>query len=590
VLPFAAFQEDRSYGSFFQRFLEQPKPKEDDPHTFFKGLPKGPEKVKLPVLGLDKVREDHDGHVWVTYKGGVYDVTVFLDAHPGGSGRIEMASGSDLSHFWNVYQLHHRPHIKALLEEFRIGNLSDEDRKRVEEDGAFGDAYLNDPKRDLEDMRLVTRAPFNAEPKLKTLMNSFHTPNDKFFVRNHNAVPDIDPEEWRLEIEANPACGLKAHSFTLAELKKLPKYEVTAALQCAGNRQEDYVTPDRPLYVAPHWRNGAIGNAKWGGVRVRDVLGACGMPVDDMSLGKKHFPDAQIVNFIGADVDETGSPYAAVVPVAKCIDPFGDTILAYEMNGETLPKDHGFPIRALAPGTGGCRNCKWVTSIGVSAKPSELDSGSKLDRHFCPEVSWTGHREHVGKERVPEYGCMLEGIAADEKEGPVIQSLPVQSVLCWPPRDSVLSGQTDVVRIEGVAYSGAGRGVARVEVSLDNGEHFYPARLKRHEDEKTPPPEFGVGRNWAWVQFAADIELPADVRKQLKEGRKVEIQVCSKAIDGDFNSQPESMRATWNVLGICVNHWPRMTLTLDPSVPPTHAPVAIEDPAPGAYWRGKTPN
>ena len=90
------------------------------------------------------------------------------------------------------------------------------------------------------------------------------------------------------------------------------------------------MTKDRPLYVAPHWRNGAIGCARWSGVRVRDVLGAAGLPVDEMALGKVDLSEhAKIVNFVADDIDETGVPYAGVIPVEKAVDPFGDTILAY---------------------------------------------------------------------------------------------------------------------------------------------------------------------------------------------------------------------------------------------------------------------
>eukprot|EP00662_Eupelagonemidae_sp_cell21_P032441 gene32441-3442_t len=117
-----------------------------------------------------------------------------------------------------------------------------------------------------------------------------------FFVRNHNAVPNIDGDEWELDapcthkrIEANPDAGImKTRSFTLKDLKeKFPQSEVISTLQCAGNRQEEFITPDRPLYVSPHWRGAAIGNAKWKGVRVRDVLKECGMDVDGYALGTK---------------------------------------------------------------------------------------------------------------------------------------------------------------------------------------------------------------------------------------------------------------------------------------------------------------
>jgi sulfite oxidase len=562
------------------------------PDERFVGLPQPTKpKEKLPTMTIKEVKGDHGDQIWVTYKGGVYNVTPFLDAHPGGPARIEMVNGGDLEAYWKVYELHNRPHIQALMQEFRIGNLTDADAKKMQCESVFADSYHADPVRPKVKgpdpaMRMVTRAPFNAEPRMPKLMEKFYTPNDIFFVRNHNPVPEIDVKDWKLEVEANPDIGVKSVSFSLKDLKtKFEKVEVVAALQCAGNRQEDYVTPDRPLYVAPHWRNGAIGNAKWGGVRVRDLLGAAGLPVDAMALGKVHLPDAQIVNFQGADMDETGTPYAAVVPVAKCIDPFGDTILAYEMNGEELPMDHGYPIRCLAPGTGGCRNCKWVTNISVSAKPSELDSGSKLDRHFCPAISWTGHREHAGQDRVPEYQALQDGIPVNVEHGPVIQSLPVQSVLAWPPADCTLSGKDTTVRVEGVAYAGGGRGIARVEVSINGGTDFYPASLRRHQDSKTPPAEFGVGRNWGWVQFQEDVPIDPETLVKLKAGEKVEIEVCSKAIDGDFNSQPEQMRTTWNVLGICVNHWPRNKVTLDPTLPAKYMPKPKEDPPPGAYWR-----
>jgi sulfite oxidase len=77
-----------------------------------------------------------------------------------------------------------------------------------------------------------------------------------------------------------------------------------------------------------------------------------------------------------------------VLPVGKVVDPFGDAILAYEMNGETLPRDHGYPARLVAPGHAGCRNVKWVRTIALSKAASELDSGSKLDRHFPPDVTF----------------------------------------------------------------------------------------------------------------------------------------------------------------------------------------------------------
>lgn len=264
--------------------------------------PSGHPAAALPTISIEELRKDRNGRVWVALDGGVYDVTPFMDAHPGGAERIMMTHGQDLSKFWSVYQLHDRPHIRGLLEEYRVGNLTPNDYLKVKSQTQFANAYTNDPIRPqgyTGQLRIPSYHPWNSEPAdLSVLADNFYTPNDLFFVRNHNPVPLVEEKDWVLNIEANEKAGLKAGSFTLNDLKtKFPRSEVVATLQCAGNRQEDYVSEDRPLYVAPHWRNGAIGNAKWTGVRVRDILGYCGMEVDKISLRSKD-PGCKIVNFI----------------------------------------------------------------------------------------------------------------------------------------------------------------------------------------------------------------------------------------------------------------------------------------------------
>lgn len=500
-----------------------------------------------------------------------------------------MVDKADLAAFWKVYNLHQRPHIRKLLEEYRIGTLSPEDAATIEKETEFANYYDSDPVRPRKaELRIPSERPWNSEPQPEVLTDTFFTPNDQFFVRNHNSVPDIDEEEYELEIDANPKIGMESRKFTLSDLKtKFPRVEVIAALQCAGNRQEEYVTTDRPLYVAPHWRNGAIGNAKWAGVRVRDLLKACGMDIDQMALGNKSTEGMKICNFIGEDTDETGIPYGGVIPIEKVIDPFGDAILAYEMNGETLSRDHGFPVRLLAPGHAGCRNVKWVKTINITETPSDLDSGSKLDRHFAPDISWDEHRQHVDHVGV---GYKSEcKVRVDQ--GPVIQTLPVQSVISVPRNKQVLSGQKDTVTVKGIAWSGAGRGICRVEVSNDGGETFTGAEIKCNPDdpfskcsgnELPPRPEQGQGRNWAWSQYEEEIPIPKHLIEKLNQGESVEMSIVAKAIDGDFNSQPEKMTTTWNVLGICVNHWPRVTVTLDPKIEPTNEPPPPEQPSAGS--------
>jgi DMSO/TMAO reductase YedYZ molybdopterin-dependent catalytic subunit len=97
----------------------------------------------------------------------------------------------------------------------------------------------------------------------------------------------------------------------------------------------------------PHWVAGAIANSTWTGVRLRDVLRAAGMDVDAISLGKIPAPDAASIGLTGYDHDEVGNQYCCSFPFEKAIDPFGDTILAFKMNGQDIPRPHGFPIRAI---------------------------------------------------------------------------------------------------------------------------------------------------------------------------------------------------------------------------------------------------
>lgn len=150
--------------------------------------------------------------------------------------------------------------------------------------------------------------------------------------------------------------------------------------------------------------------------------------------------------------------------------------------------------------------------------------------------------------------------------------LPVQSILCWPPNDAVISGKDRTsVAIEGLAWAGGGRGICRVEVSLDDGASFHAADLVKDMLPDRQSSEAGKDEHWSWVHFNKRLELAADVQEQLRNGEKVEVHVCAKAIDEDCNTQPAMMRKAWNISGICVNQWPRATFTLDPAIPRTYA-------------------
>lgn len=217
-----------------------------------------------------------------------------------------MAAGQDLEPYWEVYRQHLRGHVVDWMEKHRIGSLSKEEAEAASKSFEFGDAYETDPVRD-PNLLPCTQKPFNGEPRIDLLTRDYITPNELFYVRNHLPVPDIEEKEYRLIVKGK---GLKKHKFTLEDLKtKFKKHEITTTLQCAGNRREDLHSDEMREFLAPHWVVGAISTAKWGGVRVRDVLKECGLDVDAMALGQLEIPGLEHVQFEAYDQDETGVHY-----------------------------------------------------------------------------------------------------------------------------------------------------------------------------------------------------------------------------------------------------------------------------------------
>lgn len=221
-----------------------------------------PPRPDLPTLPLSEVQEHNDDDsLWYTFRGGVYDLTSFQQGHPGGLPRLLMAAGQDLEPYWDIYRQHFRGHVLEWIETHRIGNLSEEDSiKSRKETGTIGDMFESDPTRS-KDLLHATSKPFNGEPRIELLTEDYITPNHLFYARCHLAVPDIDPEEYRLIISGKGIKhekgkkGKKAkRKFTLHDLKtKFKKHEVVTTLQCAGNRREDLHDKDHKIFIAPHW-------------------------------------------------------------------------------------------------------------------------------------------------------------------------------------------------------------------------------------------------------------------------------------------------------------------------------------------------
>jgi DMSO/TMAO reductase YedYZ molybdopterin-dependent catalytic subunit len=268
------------------------------------------------------------------------------------------------------------------------------------------------------------------------LFDSFITPVDLFFVRNHMSEPvTFDADSYRLKVTGevgNPV------DLSLADLHEIQAYSVTNTLECAGNGRAFY----EPHVPGVQWQRGAVGNARWTGPRLKDVLERAAVK----DTGK-------FVAFLGMDEPPGKVPkFVRGIPIEKAMDLH--TLLAMQMNGKTLTKHHGYPVRALAPGWIGAASCKWLQEIRV------------LDKEFEGNFMKPGYR-------MPNNPVTKGGdIAGDTTP---ITRLNVKSIITSPPSGAQMSAQ-QTVQLSGVAWAGEAD-VRKVEISADNGQSWQPAEL-----------------------------------------------------------------------------------------------------------------
>jgi len=276
------------------------------------------------------------------------------------------------------------------------------------------------------------------------------TSNDNFYIVTKNAGGDpvVHPDEWRLVVDGEVA---RPFELDYATLRKLPAVEVTKTLECVSNLVAE-------CQLAPFGCD-LISTARWKGARLSDILGLVGGVNQGVSY----------VATISAD------EYTTALPIQAVMSP--DALLVYEMNGQVLPREHGYPARILIPNRYGMKNAKWV----VALRP--------MRREF---VDWYGQRSW-SREAIVKTMTRID----------------------IPNRDARLTpGQQ---RIAGIAYAGD-RGVSAIEFSSDGGESWQPADLIE--------PQQGSD---AWVRWQGTFELAAGE----------EATLVARAIDGTGTLQPE---------------------------------------------------
>ena len=331
--------------------------------------------------------------------------------------------------------------------------------------------------------------PPNFETPLAELAAAF-TPNDVFFVRYHLAViPPVDPAAWRLQVGG--ASAQQPLSLSLSRLQReFPYVSLAAVNQCSGNRRGLF----SPRVPGVQWRNGAMGNARWGGVRLRDVLQKSGVAAGALE-----------VVFNGADSALLpGTPdFVKSLPIERALDE--NTLIAYEMNGAPLPHFNGAPARLVVPGWTGTYWMKHLTEVRI--EPKAFDGFWMKAAYRLPTGAFPGTRFS----------------SQETSETTPITEMLVNSLIISPLSGAHLA-RGERAELIGKAWD-SGAGIAAVEVSTDGRRSWRAATLGEN-----------LGR-YAWREF----------RMPLSTSKPGPLEIAVRARSRDGAQQPDKL--TFNASG-----------------------------------------
>jgi DMSO/TMAO reductase YedYZ molybdopterin-dependent catalytic subunit len=288
-----------------------------------------------------------------------------------------------------------------------------------------------------------TRPPLLETP-IEVFDQSVFTPNDKFYVRWHwsNIPASVDVNSFRLAVHGHVNQSL---SLSLNELMAFPRVELVAINQCSGNSRGYF----QPRVPGAQWSHGAMGNARWTGVRLKEVLDRAGVKAGAIQ-----------VRFNG--MDEPVVPDAPDFMKSLNIDHArdGEIMLAYGMNGEALPLLNGFPLRLIVPGWYSTYWVKMLNDVEVLDQP---------DTNFWMKTAYTIPDTPHANVKPGQTGF---------KSVPISRMVPRSFITNIKPGDSLPTGGLALAR--GIAFGGD-TGVSRVDFSSDGGRSWQQAELGKDE-------------------------------------------------------------------------------------------------------------
>lgn len=355
-------------------------------------------------------------------------------------------------------------------------------------------------------LTVLNDRPINAETPAH-LLDDRVTPGNRMFVRNNGLPPEmsaINLDNWALEI-AGESCE-RPMTFTLAELKQRFKHHTyQLQIECGGNGRSEYV----PSASGNQWTLGAVACPRFTGVRLRDVLEACGVKSDAVYIG-----------YYGADQHLSRDPGKAAisrgVPIEKAME--DESLIAWAMNDEDMPLLNGHPLRLVCGGWPGSVSGKWLTKIVI-----------RNQVHDGPKMSPPSYA-------VPKYP-VAPGTEVPKSDMKIIGSMPVKSLVTFPK--SGLSHSLEIpLAVRGHAWAGD-LTVSDVYVSIDFGTTWQKASL-----------EEPVNR-LAWQHWAAELRFP----------EKGYYEIWARAVDSRGHSQPMVVPG-WNPRGYLNNACHRIAVQI----------------------------
>lgn len=413
-------------------------------------------------------------------------------------------------------------------------------------DASTPDAWI---ARDERMVRLTGKHPYNVEAPLTDLWKAgFLTPQSLFYVRSHGATPQIsqkEGKEWKVRIH-----GLVKNecSFTIDDLKaKFETITLPVTLVCAGNRRKEQNMVTKGLGF--HWGAAGVSNGLFTGVYLADVLEYC-QPIKPIGAFPydRHVPGrARHVIFEGADELPKGK-YGTSQRLQWARDRSKGMLLAWGLNGEPLSPDHGFPLRLVVPGQIGGRMVKWLNRIEVSDQESQHYLHFWDNKLLPTQVTADAARKEEHWWYDPKY---------------IINDLNVNAAITVPAHDQEinLSDTADgMVKVAGYAYTGGGKRVHRVEITMDEGKSWQLTKLEWPEDlYRIEPirdhPFFGTldltetEMSFTWCFWEAKIPI-----EQIKNASSIAV----RATDESLAQMPRDMY--WNAMSMMNNWWFRVAI------------------------------